>query len=433
MRGKPGESRLRLSCHQKIEVPYCRPASRKRYPGVDIANLIQSGMASASSAARLCVLACRRALRVPRMPRTQPIAWQALTIRRAFTASSRRLAGDKAGQEGEDGDGEVYKTLDLKLMNKAFLDSVTPESLRQLDELAKNNGYTTVDEYLEATLRETPGWASEDRALEEDLFRDDVGEKPNKSSFWFDEDDPETNTEEHDEFDEDDITSMAHGKLDEIRDMRHYARLAVWEMPLLAKFAKPFAPPTEEQVLRWRYTTYMGESHPAEKKVVVQFAPDDLKLTPVQTEKLKKLAGPRYNPEIELVKISCESFEHQAQNKQYLVNLVNNLIEAAKDPKDTFEDVPLDLRHHKFEPKPRFPKEWRLTDERRKELAEYRQREAIADVKRAEDGLLVDGQKLIDNFLMQRLAEEQEKEKFAELAAVPRAVKAASGAVRDRR
>ncbi|KAH6609696.1 hypothetical protein Trco_003042 [Trichoderma cornu-damae] len=393
-------------------------------------------MASASGAGRLCMLACRRALRVPRMPRTQPIAWQAPPTGRAFTTSPRRPADEKAaGREGEDGDGEeAYRTLDLKLMNKAFLDSVTPENLRQLDELAKNNGYTTVDEYLEATLRETSGWASEDRALEEDLFRDDAGERPNKSSFWFDEDDPETNTEEHDEFDEDDITSMAHGKLDEIRDMRHYARLAIWEMPLLAKFAKPFAPPTETQVLRWRYTTYMGESHPAEKKVVVQFAPDDLQLTPVETEKLKKLAGPRYNPETELVKMSCESFEHRAQNKQYLVNLVNDLIGAARDPKDTFEDVPLDLRHHKTEPKPRFPKEWRLTDERRRELAEYRQRAAIADAKRAEDGLLVDGQRLIDNFLIQKLAEEQEKEKVAELAAaVPRGGKATSGAARVKR
>lgn len=59
--------------------------------------------------------------------------------------------------------------------------------------------------------------------------------RPNKRSFWYDEDDPETITEDvGDEFDENDITSMAHGKLDEIREHRHYARVAVWEMPLLA-------------------------------------------------------------------------------------------------------------------------------------------------------------------------------------------------------
>jgi small subunit ribosomal protein S35 len=163
------------------------------------------------------------------------------------------LADRKADQDGEDGDGGLYKTLNLKLMNKSFLESVTPESLKQLDELAKSNGYTSVEEYLEATLRETPGWASEDRALEEDLYKDDAGEKPNKTSFWFDEDDPETNSEEHDEFDEDDITSMAHGKLDEMRDMRHYARLAIWEMPLLA--SKPPPPATTDLPNHPEYVT----------------------------------------------------------------------------------------------------------------------------------------------------------------------------------
>lgn len=201
-----------------------------------------------------------------------------------------------------------------------------------------------------------------------------------------------------------------------------------------AEFAKPFVPPKDNEVLRWRYTTYMGESHPAEKKVVVQFAPDDLKLTPVQTDKLRKLAGPRYNPETELIKMSCESFEHQAQNKRYLSNLVDDLIAAAKDPKDTFEDVPLDLRHHQIKAKPRFPQEWRLTGERRLQLDEQRQRAALEDMKRAEGGLLVDGKKAIDGYLMQKMAEEQEKQKVAELvAAAPKGGKSSGGANRARR
>lgn len=169
----------------------------------------------------------------------------------------------------------------------------------------------------------------------------------------------------------------------------------------------------------------MGEFHPAEKKVVVQFAPDDLKLTPVQTEKLKKLAGPRYNPETEIIKMSSESFEHQAQNKRYLSNLVDDLIAAAKDPKETFEDIPLDTRHHEFKPKPRFPKEWRMSPERRKELDEYRQRAAIEDVQRAEGGLLVDGAQAIDDYLMKKALEDQKKQKVAELVAAP--VKSAGG------
>lgn len=75
----------------------------------------------------------------------------------------------------------------------------------------------------------------------------------------------------------------------------------------------------------------MGEFHPAERKVVVEFAPRDLKdLTPAQQLKLMKLAGPRYNPAKELIRMSCERFEHQAQNKRYLGDLVNKMIETAK-------------------------------------------------------------------------------------------------------
>ena len=74
----------------------------------------------------------------------------------------------------------------------------------------------------------------------------------------------------------------------------------------------------------------MGEYHPAEKKVVVEFSPEDFGLTEVQKMKLRKLAGPRYNPEKETIKMSCESFEHQAQNKRYLAELVEKLVTEAK-------------------------------------------------------------------------------------------------------
>ncbi|KAG5972006.1 hypothetical protein E4U55_000955 [Claviceps digitariae] len=357
-------------------------------------------MASTSPAARLCALACRRASSpAQRLSRQAP--------RVTFTSSSR------ARSDQQEVDAEPQK-LDLKLLNKAFTDNATPERLRQLDELAKLNGSNTIEEYLTKTLRETPGWASEDRSLEEELMKDDVGEKPNKSSFWFDDEDPETNTEEHDEFDEDDITSMAHGKLEEVREMRHYNRLAVWEMPLLAKFAKPFEPPRKHQVLRWRYTTYMGESHPAERKVVVQFSPSDLGLTRTQRNKLRKLVGPRYNPEKNLVKMSCESYEHQAQNKQYLTGLVNDLIATTKDKSDKFRDVPLDLRHHQVRKKPRFPVKWLMTDERQLEVREHWRAAALEDMERAEKGLFVDGAKAIDGYLMQKLAEEQVKQRAEE-------------------
>lgn len=74
----------------------------------------------------------------------------------------------------------------------------------------------------------------------------------------------------------------------------------------------------------------MGEFHPAEKKVVVQFCPSDLGLTEQQQMKMAKLVGSRYNPETKIIKMSCEMFEHQAQNKRYLGDLVEKLIVQAK-------------------------------------------------------------------------------------------------------
>ncbi|KAI5800050.1 mitochondrial ribosomal subunit protein-domain-containing protein, partial [Geopyxis carbonaria] len=157
----------------------------------------------------------------------------------------------------------------------------------------------------------------------------------------------------------DDISSMAHSELERHREARHYARVAAYEMPRLAQLAKPFVPPTKSQPLRFRYTTYMGEQHPAQSKVVLEFAPLDLPLEPIQRSKLIKLVGPRYNPDKKIVKMSSEMFPNPAQNKRYLSDIFDRLLIEARDSTDTYEDVPFDFRHHKAKPmKPKLPKEW---------------------------------------------------------------------------
>ena len=47
------------------------------------------------------------------------------------------------------------------------------------------------------------------------------------------EDEPQ-DTGEDDLYSGDDITSLAHGELEQHREMREYARIAAWEMPLLS-------------------------------------------------------------------------------------------------------------------------------------------------------------------------------------------------------
>jgi len=196
-------------------------------------------------------------------------------------------------------------------------------------------------------------------------------------------------------FQGDDISSMGHGELEQHREIREYARYAAWEMPLLTKLWKPFELPKDTQPLRFRYTTYMGEHHPAEKKVVLKFVPKDLQklagLTDEQITKLIKLCGARYNPETEIVKMSCESFETQAQNKRYLGDLVDKLIAEAKDTRDMFEDVPLDTRHHKKKSWFDFPENWLMTPARKQELEGKRSVLLEAEEQRRLQGRIVDG------------------------------------------
>ena len=191
---------------------------------------------------------------------------------------------------------------------------------------------------------------------------------------------------------------MAHRELEQHRELREMVRLAAWEMPLLSSMSKPFEPPREDQVLRWRYTTYMGETHPAARKVVVEFRPESLpKVTPEQRQKLLKLAGSRYNPSTKTVKMSCDSFETQAQNKRYLADTISTLIAESTDPDaDSFSDIPLDTRHHKPRKVHKFPDSWVMTPERRAQLDEKRRAGMIEEGKRVEQNRLISGIKAIE-------------------------------------
>jgi small subunit ribosomal protein S35 len=205
------------------------------------------------------------------------------------------------------------------------------------------------------------------------------------------------------------ISSTAHAELEQHRELREMVRLAAWEMPLLSSLAKPFeAPDVKKLPLRWRYTTYFGEPHPASRKVVVEFGVTNLGLKDKHVEKLKKLAGTRYNPEKNIVRMSCESFETQAQNKRYLIDTINYLIGEAKDEQDTFEDIPLDTRHHKFKKRLAFPKEWLLTDEKRAQLEEKRRTLLLAEGKRVEESKIVSGLMAIEKARQAKLAQVEE-------------------------
>ncbi|GAO49741.1 hypothetical protein G7K_3884-t1 [Saitoella complicata NRRL Y-17804] len=157
---------------------------------------------------------------------------------------------------------------------------------------------------------------------------------------------------------ENDMHNTAHIQLEQHRLTREYYRKSAYELPMLSQLSKPFKPPTQEQPLRFRYTSYLGEQHPAERKVVLEVRVKDLGLTDVQAHKLKLLAGARYDPTTDVMKTSCDSFSHRAQNKKFLSDQLDRLVAEAKDGGETFADIPLDTRHVKTKKKLQFPKEW---------------------------------------------------------------------------
>lgn len=59
--------------------------------------------------------------------------------------------------------------------------------------------------------------------------------KKKLKNTFLNENDPEPWEDEDNTLDDhDDISSLGHGELEQHREMRHYARLAAWEMPLLS-------------------------------------------------------------------------------------------------------------------------------------------------------------------------------------------------------
>ncbi|EFW99327.1 37S ribosomal protein [Grosmannia clavigera kw1407] len=357
-------------------------------------------MASTVQSLQLCVRRCcagaaarRGGARAGIRTTTSAAAAAIVGARQLSSTSGRRYAreGGDGGGDGAGGKDQALEPWEVELMAK----EAASERIMTISEALR----ATLTAEQRAGLAEAKGAGTEQEArllveMRREFALGRRGTPRKRNTFWNEEEpDGELITDEvgEDEFRGDDITSMAHGKLDELRERRHYARLAAWEMPLLSKLAKPFEPPTADMPLRFRFTSYLGEFHPAEKKVVVEFCPADLGLTDVQQRKLTKLVGARYNPETEIVRMSCEQFEHQAQNKRYLGDLVEKLVAEAKDPADTLEDIPLDTRHHTFKTKPKFPKAWRLTEERRQQLQALRAQAFLADQQKMAQGTLVDG------------------------------------------
>lgn len=76
------------------------------------------------------------------------------------------------------------------------------------------------------------------------------------------------------------------------------------------------------------------------------------------------------------------------------------MLRRDQDPTDMFEDLPLDTRHHKFKQQIKFPKEWYLTEERKKELLAQRKQALLLDEQKRTEGAMIDGVQTIQHALL---------------------------------
>jgi small subunit ribosomal protein S35 len=106
-----------------------------------------------------------------------------------------------------------------------------------------------------------------------------------------------------------------------------------------AEFAKPYAPPAADAVLRVRSHHYQGEAHPAARKAVLTVRVSDLlRIQALDSDaaahKLRLLAGTRYEAPSGRhaegsLKIACERFPHEAQNLRWVAERVQLLCKEA--------------------------------------------------------------------------------------------------------
>ncbi|KAJ2714712.1 37S ribosomal protein S24, mitochondrial [Coemansia spiralis] len=191
-------------------------------------------------------------------------------------------------------------------------------------------------------------------------FKDQAIASRKANSEWHDEEDAMAEDESSmTEWEFDNHHTYGHLLLESIRDVRKYARQIKYELPTLAEHAKPFRPPPAQNVLRFERSVTMGEKFQAQdRKVVLRVKVAQLGLGAAELHKFVLLAGPRYNPETDELKMSEKRELSALLNKKRLADMFTALLAEAKKADDSFADMPLDFSHHKHKPVPVFPSAW---------------------------------------------------------------------------
>lgn len=164
-----------------------------------------TAMQSFRFAARSCQ--CRHSV--------QRYAARSISKQRAFSSTASTLQDPLSLDEHEakvlaklktTPSGDALSKLDNQLPNSAAFEEEIEAAFKSIN---RDNGPFTRLPFPNKRIKQTFLNMGDDEIIEEDDIEEDDSEH-------------------------DDLTPLAHGELEQHREIRHYARLAAWEMPLLA-------------------------------------------------------------------------------------------------------------------------------------------------------------------------------------------------------
>lgn len=155
------------------------------------------------------------------------------------------------------------------------------------------------------------------------------------------------------EFKFDDIPFLGHMAIEGDRERLHIMRLIEFQLPEIQKLRRPYKAPTTSQALTIQTAFRSSDPmHPVSRKAVLTTTVNRLvaatggKLSSKEAQhKLKAIAGPRYDPESNTLKISSDSYPTVNMNMKWCSDALDRLIEAAADTSDPMTDIPLTTKH----------------------------------------------------------------------------------------
>ena len=169
-----------------------------------------------------------------RNPARRKLPYLPIAVRYLHTTPYRaQREDDRFPAQANGATPSITSTIDdLDPELRAALESLSPEEQAEFRQAMAEVEYMSSPE-AQADLKEEASLTANDFMDKIPYMESPPRVRTDKLGFMAEGEDDAEDIGEDPEYEADDITSLAHGELEQHRELRKYARLAVWEMPLL--------------------------------------------------------------------------------------------------------------------------------------------------------------------------------------------------------